>query len=98
MKNGVVEMAMSTGAFYTNLMPEADFLKLRSVAEQRKNGAFNYINKVWNQKANMVYLAHGRRDAVPPVPHEEDRQARPHGLKLRITPCTAISSPRWARA
>ena len=27
-KTGVVDMAMSTGAFYTNVMPEADFLKL----------------------------------------------------------------------
>ena len=58
-RNGVVEMAMSTGAFYTNLMPEADFLKLTqiTIAEQRRNGAFEYINKVWNQKANMMYLA-----------------------------------------
>ena len=58
-KNGVVELAMNTGAFYTNLMPEADFLKMSqiTIAEQRKNGAFDYINKVWNQKANLVYLA-----------------------------------------
>jgi hypothetical protein len=27
-KTGVVDMALSTGAFYTNVMPEADFLKL----------------------------------------------------------------------
>ena len=40
-------------------MPEADFLKLTEipVAEQRKNGAFDAINKVWNDKANMQYLA-----------------------------------------
>src|SRR3954452_16271956 len=39
-KTGVVDMAMSTGAFYTNVMPEADFLKLTQipVAQQRKNG------------------------------------------------------------
>ena len=58
-KTGVVDMAMSTGAFYTNVMPEADFLKLTqiSVAEQRKNGAFDAINKVWNEKGNTQYLA-----------------------------------------
>src|SRR5467141_1749092 len=58
-KTGVVDMAMSTGAFYTNLMPEADALKLTqlSAAELRKNGAHDYINKVWNEKANLVYLA-----------------------------------------
>src|SRR5262245_60153777 len=27
-KTGVVDMGMSTGAFYTNVMPEADILKL----------------------------------------------------------------------
>jgi len=40
-KTGVVDMALTTGAFYTNLMPEADALKLAEVsaAEQRRNGA-----------------------------------------------------------
>ncbi len=58
-KTGVVDMAMNTGAFYTNVMPEADFLKLTQipVAEQRKNGAFDAINKVWNEKGNTQYLA-----------------------------------------
>ena len=58
-KTGVVDMALATGAFYTNVMPEADFLKLTQipVAEQRKNGAFDAINKVWNEKGNMQYLA-----------------------------------------
>ncbi|MCU0942048.1 MAG: TRAP transporter substrate-binding protein DctP [Hydrogenophaga sp.] len=58
-KTGVVDMALSTGAFYTNVMPEADFLKLTQIpiAEQRKNGAFDAINKVWNEKGNMQYLA-----------------------------------------
>src|SRR5262245_61482906 len=57
-KTGVVDLAMSTGAFYTNVMPEADFLKLTQipVAEQRKNGAFDAINQVWNEKANMQYI------------------------------------------
>src|SRR5258705_8564813 len=58
-KTGVVDLALSTGAFYTNLMPEADALKLTQLpaAELRKNGAHDYINKVWAEKANMVYLA-----------------------------------------
>jgi len=40
-QSGVVDMGFSTGAFYTNVMPEADILKLSetSAAEQRKNGA-----------------------------------------------------------
>ncbi|MGH8694532.1 MAG: TRAP transporter substrate-binding protein DctP, partial [Burkholderiales bacterium] len=37
-QGGVVDMAMSTGAFYTNVFPESDALKLTQmpVAEQRK--------------------------------------------------------------
>src|SRR5687767_15793819 len=88
-KNGVVEMAMSTGAFYTNLMPEADFLKLTqiTIAEQRKNGAFEYINKVWNQKANMAYLAR-MVDETPFHLYLTKKIDKPDltGLKLRITP------------
>jgi len=88
-KNGVVEMAMNTGAFYTNLMPEADFLKLSQVtiAEQRKNGAFDYINKVWNEKANLVYLAR-MVDQTPFHLYLTKKIDKPdlNGLKVRITP------------
>jgi TRAP-type transport system periplasmic protein len=58
-KSGVVDLALAPGAFYTNVFPEADMLKMTqiSIAEQRKNGAVDYINKVWNEKGNMQYLA-----------------------------------------
>jgi TRAP-type C4-dicarboxylate transport system substrate-binding protein len=88
-KTGVVDLAMSTGAFYTNLMPEADALKLTqlSAAELRKNGAHDYINKVWNEKANMVYLAR----VVDNTPFhlyliKKIDKADLTGMKLRITP------------
>jgi TRAP-type C4-dicarboxylate transport system substrate-binding protein len=88
-KNGVVEMAMNTGAFYTNLMPEADFLKLTqiTIARQRKNGAFDYINRVWNQKANLVYLAR-MVDETPFHLYLTKKIEKPDlaGLKIRITP------------
>ena len=88
-KNGVVDMAMNTGAFYTNLMPEADFLKLTqiTIAQQRKNGAFEYINKVWNQKANLVYLAR-MVDETPFHLYLTKKIDKPDlaGLKIRITP------------
>ncbi len=88
-KNGVVELAMNTGAFYTNLMPEADFLKLTqiTIAQQRKNGAFEYINKVWSQKANLVYLAR-MVDETPFHLYLTKKIEKPDlaGLKIRITP------------
>src|SRR5262245_19858257 len=58
-QNGVVDVGFSTGAFYTNVMPEADFLKLSetSAAEQRQNGGYDLINRIWAEKGNMRYLA-----------------------------------------
>jgi TRAP-type C4-dicarboxylate transport system substrate-binding protein len=88
-KTGVVDMAMSTGAFYTNVMPEADALKLAQIpiAEQRKNGAFEYINTIWTQKANMVYLGRIVEDQ-PFHLYLNKKIDKPDltGLKVRITP------------
>jgi TRAP-type C4-dicarboxylate transport system substrate-binding protein len=88
-KTGVVDIALSTGAIYTKVMPEADFLKLTQmpVAEQRKNGAFDAINKVWNEKGNMQYLAR----AVEHQPfhvYTNKKIDKPDlaGQKIRITP------------
>ncbi len=88
-KTGVVDMALSTGAFYTNVMPEADFLKLTqiTVAEQRKNGAFDAINKVWNEKGNMQYLAR-MAENQPFHIYTNKKIDKPdlNGQKIRITP------------
>src|SRR5215467_8603561 len=55
----VVDMANVTGAFYTNLMPEADSFKLFSkpMSEQRANGTWALINELHNQKLNAYFLA-----------------------------------------
>ena len=88
-KTGVVDMAMSTGAFYTNVMPEADFLKLVQIpiAEQRKNGAYDAINALWMKKGNMVYLAR-LLENQPFHLYINKEIAKPDltGLKVRITP------------
>ena len=88
-KTGVVDLALSTGAFYTNVMPESDFLKLTQIpiAEQRRNGAFAAINEVWNKKANMAYL--GRVVENQPFHiYLTKKVDKPDltGLKIRITP------------
>jgi TRAP-type transport system periplasmic protein len=88
-KTGVVDIALSTGAFYTNLMPEADALKLGqiSIAEQRKNGAFALINEIWNKKANMYYL--GRPVEFQPFHLYLNKKIdKPDltGIKIRVTP------------
>jgi TRAP-type C4-dicarboxylate transport system substrate-binding protein len=70
-------------------MPEADFLKLSqiTIAQQRKNGAFEYINRVWNQKANLVYLTR-MVDETPFHLYLTKKIDKPDlaGLKIRITP------------
>src|SRR2546421_7086791 len=62
-QGGVVDMGFTTGAFYTNVMPEADILKLSetSAAEQRKNGGYELINQIWAEKAKKRHLAKGVR-------------------------------------
>src|SRR3981081_1459904 len=88
-KTGVVDISLSTGAFYTNLMPEADALKLAEVsaAEQRRNGANALINKIWGEKANMVYLARVV-EFTPFHLYLNKKIDKPDltGLKIRITP------------
>ena len=89
LKTGVVDIALIPGPYYTNLMPEADILKLSqlSVAELRKNGAFDYINKVWNEKANLHYLA-STVDFTPFHIYLTKKIDKPDftGLKIRSTP------------
>ena len=80
LKTGVVDIANVTGAFYTNVMPEADAWKLteRPMAELRKNGGFDYMAKLYDQKMNAIFLArHIEQHSVPPLSDEADRQARP---------------------
>jgi TRAP-type transport system periplasmic protein len=57
--NGVVDIANVTGAFYGNLLPIADALKMADVsaAEMRKNGAWALINELHETRMNVHYLA-----------------------------------------
>src|SRR5437764_7887546 len=88
-QSGVVDIGFSTGAFYTNVMPEADILKLSetSAAEQRKNGGYELINKIWAEKANMRYLAKVV-EFTPFHLYLNKKIDKPDltGLKFRITP------------
>jgi TRAP-type C4-dicarboxylate transport system substrate-binding protein len=88
-RSKVVDIANVTGAFYTNLMPEADALKLMSkpTAEQRKNGTWAYVNELHNQKLNSYYLA---RQFVSVPFHiylnKKIDKIDLSGLKIRVTP------------
>jgi TRAP-type transport system periplasmic protein len=58
-QSGVVDIANVTGAFYTNLIPEADALKLstNTIQEQRENGCYDVINQIHQDKMNAYFLA-----------------------------------------
>lgn len=88
-KTGVVDLANVTGNFYTNLLPEADALSVSNIPVQEwdGNGAREYINQVWGQKLNALYL--GR--AIDQMPYhlflkKSITSADLQGLRLRGIP------------
>jgi TRAP-type transport system periplasmic protein len=89
LKSGVVDIANETGAFYTNLMPEADAWKLteRPMAELRQNGGYDAMAPIYAQKLNAIFLAR-LVDNNPFHLYVNKPLSRPDltGLKLRITP------------
>ena len=89
LKGGVVDIANVTGAFYTNLMPEADAWKLtqKPMSEIRKNGGFEYMAKLYDQKLNAIFLArHIDNNPFHIYLNKPIGKADLTGLKLRITP------------
>ncbi len=102
----VVDVANVTGAFYTNLMPEADGFKLigKPMTEQRKNGTWDYINQLHNQKLNSYYLARQFHNVPFHIYlNKKIDKLDLTGLKIRVTPVykdivealggTAITTP-----
>src|SRR5215467_5686556 len=89
LKGGVIDIANATGAFYTNVMPEADAWKLteRPMAELRQNGGYAVMAAIYAQKLNAIFLAR-LVDNNPFHLYVNRPLATPDltGLKLRITP------------
>jgi TRAP-type C4-dicarboxylate transport system substrate-binding protein len=88
-RTGVVDIANVTGAFYTNLMPEADAFKLvhKPMTEQRKNGTWEYVNQLHEKKLNSYFLARQFHN----VPFhiyltKKIDKIDFSGLKIRVTP------------
>ena len=57
-KNGIADMALSTGAYYLSQMPEAYALDFSEVTaeEERQNGAFTLLKQIHEQKLGVSYL------------------------------------------
>src|SRR5499426_1299337 len=89
LKSGVVDLANATGAFYTNVMPEADSWKLteRPMSELRKNGGYDYMAQLYADKMNAIFLArHVDNNPFHLYLNKPIAAADLTGLKLRITP------------
>src|SRR3981081_1450409 len=85
----VIDIANVTGAFYTNLMPEADALKLlgKPAAEQRKDGTFALIEQLHNDKLNAHYLARQFHNVPFHIYlNKKIDKLDLTGLKIRVTP------------
>lgn len=89
LKTGVVDIANTTGAFTTNVMPESDAWKLtqRPMSELRKNGGYDYMAALYAQKMNAIFLAR-LVDNNPFHLYLNKPISSPDltGLKIRITP------------
>jgi TRAP-type C4-dicarboxylate transport system substrate-binding protein len=89
-RTGAVDLANLPATFYQNLLPIGDAMKLSQVgpAERRRNGAWELMNKLHNERVNAHYLG-SWGDGVPfHLYLREKRISEPDlsGLKLRITP------------
>jgi TRAP-type transport system periplasmic protein len=85
----VVDMANVTGAFYTNLMPEADGFKLiaKPMSTQRADGTWAYVNELHNQKLNAWFLARQFHNVPFHIYlNKKIDKLDFTGLKIRVTP------------
>ena len=88
LQEGVFNMVSTTGAYYTNTLPEADAFKLTelSVQELRKNGGFDYMAKLHEEKG--VHYLGRHTDFVPFHLYLNKKIDKPDltGLKIRVSP------------
>jgi TRAP-type transport system periplasmic protein len=88
-KSGVLDMGSATGAFYTNVMPEADAWKLtqRPMSELRQNGGWAYMAILYATKMNAIHLArHVNNNPFHLYLNKRIETPDLTGLKIRITP------------
>ncbi len=89
LRDGLVDIISNTGAYYTNVVPEADAQKLLevSMAELRKNGGLAYLEKIHNEKMKAHYLARiFNYDEFHIYLNKEIKAPDFTGLKVRVTP------------
>jgi TRAP-type C4-dicarboxylate transport system substrate-binding protein len=89
LRDGLIDIMSGTGAYYTNVVPEADALKLTELpmSELRKNGGWALINKIHNEKMKAYYLARiFNYDVFHIYLNKKIDKPDFTGLKIRVTP------------
>lgn len=88
-RTGVVDVGNLPGAFYTKLVPEVDAIKLSqfTMAEERKNGAWAFMNELHEKKMN-AHLLGRHKECVPFHLYLTKPIDKPDlkGFKIRVTP------------
>ncbi len=89
-KTGVIDMASIAPTFYQNLLPVGDALKLtrKPYSELRRNGGWELINKLHNEKVNAWVLNMWGDGAAFHIYLRDRKIDNPslQGLKMRVTP------------
>lgn len=89
LRDGLFDIMSNTGAYYTNVLPEADALKLLEIpmAELRRNGGYDYVNRLHNEKMKAHYLARVYNyDEFHIYLNKEIKVPDFTGLKIRVSP------------
>ncbi len=89
LKDGVIDIVTTSSAYYGNVLPEAEAMKLIevSMAELRSNGGLAFLNKLHVEKANTEFLARFYNyERAHIFLNKEITKPDFSGLKIRVTP------------
>jgi len=89
LKDGVIDIVTTSSAYYGNVLPEAEAMKLIEVpmAELRGNGGLAFVNKLHVDKANTEFLARlYNYEQAHIFLNKEITKPDFSGLKIRVTP------------
>ena len=89
LRDGVVDIINNTGAYYTNVLPEGNALTLLevSMADLRRSGGWEYVNRLHMEKMRAFYLARVfNYERFHIYLNKDLRKPDFTGLKLRVTP------------
>jgi len=89
LKAGVVDVVMQAPSYCESIVPEAGAIKYSELTpmEDRKTGAYDFWNKIFNKKLNAVYLGrHGRDTTFHFFLNKKVTKPDFSGLTLRTPP------------